>query len=283
VACNLIVYSHYSLSSWLFPYIGRNVSVTGLFDGVLLHGDRPVLLSKNLRFILSTVNSAGLLCFLAVLCSPEKTGPCSEADTRSRAQDTQTYILLAPFSIAYILLLLSRTPFQEMYDRYLYPLIFIALLMLLRIHQQRISPRLPVLSWLLVIGFGGYSLAATHDTFAIYRARLAAVNELRAAGISATAIDGGFEYNAWTQINTAGHMNERRIQVPANAYQEIPAHVAGECYPFLDVTTPAVSGQFALSFDPNACLGNTGFQAVTFHPWLGPHTSHIYIVDARRP
>jgi len=44
--------------------------------------------------------------------------------------------------------------------------------------------------------FALYSVAGTHDAFGHYRARLNAINELRAAGVPDTSIDAGLNTTA---------------------------------------------------------------------------------------
>ncbi|MGD0683459.1 MAG: glycosyltransferase family 39 protein, partial [Terracidiphilus sp.] len=79
-------------------------------------------------------------------------------------------ILLGPFSAAYIVILaLTGLRNANFFDRYLLPLLAILLLVLARYYQERVKENLPWACILLVVLFAGFSLAATHDEFALYR------------------------------------------------------------------------------------------------------------------
>jgi hypothetical protein len=276
----LFLQHHHRLTNWLFPYLGANVTLTGLMDGTLLHGSRPVLLTGNIRLLLTILDFAALIGFVTVLFETPQQDRPQLPDAKPEVSWAEINMLTMPFTVAYSILVLTRTPFQDMFDRYLYAYVFLALLVLMRLYQERVSARLPAASFVLALVFAGYSIAATHDTFAMYRAHLAAIDELRSAGVPATDIDGGFEYNAWTQIEKTGYVNESRIQVPAHLLIVPVTHLPDSCYPFMDTLTPAVEGRYALSYDPAACHGKTAFAPVSYHAWLGPHTVYVYIVDA---
>ena len=58
-------------------------------------------------------------------------------------------------------------------------------------------PTIRPVSLALTAVLAWYAVAGTHDYLAWNRARFAGLATLEAAGVPATAIDGGFEYNAW--------------------------------------------------------------------------------------
>jgi 4-amino-4-deoxy-L-arabinose transferase-like glycosyltransferase len=58
-----------------------------------------------------------------------------------------------------------------------------------------------VLAILLVLAYGFFSVAGTHDTLALNRARWKALDKLQASGILPVEIDGGFEFNGWYQTH----------------------------------------------------------------------------------
>ncbi len=117
--------------------------------------------------------------------------------------------------LAYFALLLPRGLRWVLLDRYLLLLLPIGLILLLRLYQDRVRQDLPLPSSALVLLFAIYTVAGTHDAFSRSRAEHAAIEELRSAGIPATSIDGGFEHNAMTQIETAGHILDFNVFLDA--------------------------------------------------------------------
>ena len=128
--------------------------------------------------------------------------------------------LLGPFSLSYIVMLLPRGIYALLYDRYLLGLMPLAIILLIKLYQRVAEDELPAISFLMLGAFGLFSIAGTHDWFALNRARIVAVEEVQATGVPKTAIQGAFEYDGWTQIEAAGFVNEKRIEVPAGAFHE---------------------------------------------------------------
>jgi hypothetical protein len=192
--------------------------------------------------------------------------------------------LIVPFTLAYLVLLLPRGISRSLYDRYLLLLLPIALILLIRLYQDRIRSNLPLASTVLVLLVAACAIAGTHDIFALYRARLAAADELRAAGIPDTSIDGGLEHNGMIQIERSGYMNDPRVHFPATArFTNQPSLFPEHCRPYRDLFTPAIVPGYSLSFDPAACGGPSRFAPVTYRNWVWPRTITIYIVNTVRP
>ena len=127
--------------------------------------------------------------------------------------------------------------------------------------------------------FALYSVAGTHDAFGHYRARLNAINELRAAGVPDTSIDAGFEHNGMTQIEAMGYVNDPRIRVLASFHMTLAATFPSNCQPQLTWLTPAIVPGDALSYEPAACGGLSRFAPVSFHDWIGNRSVNLYIVN----
>jgi Dolichyl-phosphate-mannose-protein mannosyltransferase len=279
----LVQYHRHKLNSWLAPFLGNEFTIHGLVDGSPLHSERPVLLSMGVRLLLTSLVVAGLLWFFALLLTSMRK-PSPDSDVSAQISWRDLGVLIAPFTLAYIALLAPRGAFVNvLYDRYLLSLVMLALLVVLRCYQEQIRPRLPAASLLLVAIFAAFAIAGTHDVFAMYRARLAAVNELRSGGVPATAIDAGFDYNGWTQIETFGYINDPRILVPAGAFRPVRDAPFGACTPLLFEQFPAISPRYTLAFDPAACMGQAGFAPVTYRTWLGPRFTTIYVVKVANP
>jgi len=241
-------------------------------------GTRPVILPFGLRLLLTVATIIGLFSLLSVFFGnqPRITSPTERASSISWRD---LGVILVPFSIAYIALIASKAA-TGFYDRYLLPMMMLSLLVLARYYQERVRPKLPIAAVVLIGVFGAFSVAATHDVFAMYRGYLAAIEEIRSSGLPATAIDGGWESNGWTQIEKAGYLNDSRIRIPRGAYVDLPVTVfpAGCGGLFLE-RYPAIKPLYGLSFDPQLCNGQAGFPPVMYHTWLAPHATSIYIVQ----
>jgi len=148
---------------------------------------------------------------------------------------------------------------QVLVDRYLLPLLLIILLVLARACQERVKASLPWARAFLTIIFCGFGIVATHDTFAVYRGWVTAIDEIRSVGVPATAILGSVEFMGWTQIEASGYVNDSRIQVPGGAYKPprprpLPEGCDAPSAGFLD-WTPAIKSIYAVFDDAETCGG----------------------------
>jgi len=278
LAGGFVLYHRHKLTTVLAPYIGPYVTPRGLIDGAPLKGIRPTVLMPDVRLVLTVLILLGLLGCLTFLISGERQRALPN-EARESVSWQRLLILILPVSAAYIGLLLPRGAFGEIFDRYLLPLLLFCAILLLRFFQDRVRPNLPLITCVFVLIFAAYGVAGTHDAFSMYRGRIAAVAELRQAGIPDTSIDGGFEHNGVTQIERFGHINDHRIKIPADAYiSEFPSFPE-HCAPFMGPETRAIIPGYALSFDPMSCGGPSRFSPVTYHNWLGEHSVNLYIVN----
>jgi hypothetical protein len=193
-------------------------------------------------------------------------------------------VLFGPYTLAYLVLLIPRATGNLFFDRYLLPIMLLVTIIVLRCYQERIRPLLPVATLIPIAIVALFSIAGTHDSFALIRARLAAINELRAAGVPRTAIDGGFEYNGWNQIEMGHFINDPEIHAHAGDHFSPPvSDTFGVCPPLLLDFFPVVSPRYAMAFAPEACLGQASFAPVIYRSWLAPHSTTIYIVKVGNP
>lgn len=259
------------------PLLGNVLVVQGIGTGYPMLGTRPVVLSPALRLILTLVTIFGVVALLVSLWVRDRKPFVPFAAGVPSWRDLA--ILLVPFSLCYIFPLLPRAAFTRIYDRYLLALLMAAIILLLRYYQDFWRPRLPLASLLLVLVFAAYGVAATHDLFAMCRARLAAVAELEARGVPVTAIDGGWEFDAWTEMEQTGHVNDERVLNPSGAYIPLPTPVRAEnCRLPIETEFAHVVPRFAVSFSPDSCLGRAPLPPVTYRTWLPPHDARVYIV-----
>src|SRR5258707_12791748 len=96
----------------------------------------------------------------------------------------------------------------------------LAIIVLIRLYQRVAEDDMPAICFLMLGAFGFFSIAGTHDWFALNRARIVAAEEIYATGVPKTAIQGAFEYDGRTQIEATGYINEERIEVTAGAFRK---------------------------------------------------------------
>jgi len=190
----------------------------------------------------------------------------------------QVATLLGPFMIVYVLVLIPRAATTGIHDRYTLGLIPGILLCVIHHYQERIQPRLPVASVVLVGIMAIYSIVVIHNTFSLYRARVALAAELRAAGVPDTSVDNGWEYNLGVELQHAPSINWPTIVKPAHAYVPTPPLVAGACSMFLYDETPHIRPLYSVSFDPNLCYGPAPFAPIQYSRWPYSTPGALYVV-----
>jgi drug/metabolite transporter superfamily protein YnfA len=270
----------HAFAALLAPYGGNYVSATGMVDGTPIQGTRPVILPLALRLSLTVAVIASLNCLGVYVWVNRKSIP--SARTEAQLSWNHLLLLLAPFSVAYVALLVPHGLAGALFDRYSLPLLFIGIVILLRLYQDRSGKALPPVSVILISLFAIYAVAGTHDAFRLFRAKAAAIAELRAAGIPDSEIDGGFEHNAMTQIQIAGHIDVDRIRRPLGIRDSpVPAFPNG-CEPFMELVTPVITPGYALSFNPVSCGGPSGFAAIPYYDWTEFQARNLYIVRTVR-
>jgi hypothetical protein len=288
IACGALVavilavihdYRHGNLLFGLAPFSMNYVTNRGLID-IPAIGTRPVVLGPAVQVILTfLVFAAAFACVACIYGAPARINGSMPSTKDRIASSRDICFLFAPFTIAYCGLLLPRGLGDYLlYDRYVLPLVVVALIAVLRIYQQKVAARLPLRSILCLFLVAAYSVAAMHDLYAMERARLAAIDKLRAAGLPRTSYYGGFEYDGWTQIDTWGFVRAGNLNMPPGI-QVPPSWIKGSypCGYMFGKMFSAIRPNYALSFDPQACQGPSRFAPVQYWTWLPPHTGFIYI------
>lgn len=269
------------------PTMGDWVTTSGGYGPYLPYGTSPMLLHRGTQICLTIAAFGGLIGSITSLIRSYEMAPVK--DSSLGASWKELGVLLAPFSIAYTLLLIYRavttvgsgTP--VILDRYSLGLLVVALILLVRYYQGRIQVRLPIASVLLVGIVAIYGVVVTHNMFALYRARDTIAGELRAAGVPDTSVDNGWEYNIGVELQHARYINNPVIVLPADAYVPTPPLPSGTCTVFWHDFTPHIQPQFGVSFDPNACYGPARFAPVHYSRWPGLTPGTLYVVDYIAP
>lgn len=274
-------WKHIELHPLLEPTLGHWINVHGIDITNSLHGSAPVYLQTWMRVLLTITALGGLIGLAVSLLVSRGTRPATGISPGVSWK--QLGVLLGPFSVAYILILVPRAASERLVDRYLIELLLVAVLCLVRYYQERILPRLP-LAFIFMIGCTAlYGIVCTHNLFSFYRARVALVAELGAAGVPDTSVDNGWEYNLAVELQHASYLNDSRIQIPANAYVVQPPPPASICGMALSDVSRHVHPIYGVSFDPKACYGPAPFAPVQYSRWPYLVSGSLYVVHFLPP
>jgi Dolichyl-phosphate-mannose-protein mannosyltransferase len=279
----LVVRSH-SSPLYDLPFAGNYVTSKGVVIRSIL-GSQPTVIPDVIRFFLTVFTFSAIASFLACVVSerdkwfrPDVESP-SRSSSYPHVSNASLVTLLAPFSIAYFFLIVTRI---SVWDRYFLPLLFVFTLGLIRVYTQVISDRLPWLCLAVGLAYAGYGMACTHDLYVFERARVDASEKVIAAGIPRTSLNAGFEYDAWTQLQQTGYVNEPAILNPHGAYHDLPLpNLPLSCLGVFASFTPAIQPLLHLSDTTDTCYGESRFAPVTYRTWLPPKQRMIYILSDR--
>jgi hypothetical protein len=277
-AAAIVLGARGSLDHRVMPWLGHVIGTLSIFSstGEML-GGRPVTLTLPIRVCLSLLVIAAAL----TLVEHSLTKP-RQREGSSAVSLQEALWILGPFTISYVAFLLPRALYSFLYDRYLIGSMPIAIIFLLLLHQRRVADRLPAITIATLGLFALYATAGTHDWFALNRARAAAVAQIHALGVPTTSIQGGFDYDGWTQIEAAGYINDPRIRNPPDAYQpnREPLTLQSRCRLDFARYTPAIQPTYFVVFSVMPCLQLSGYRSVTYRTWLPPFRRTIFIQEA---
>jgi hypothetical protein len=251
----------HNAGAWFAPYL------SGELQFIYLAGSGPFL------------TIAVLFCVLALITAivTRKEGRSAAQGDGSSLSTRQLAELLVPFTIASVGLISPRAGFENIWDRYLLPLLFVAIIFFLRFYQSRFQPRLPVAALVLTICVGAYATASLHDRLAVYRARGAAVDEVVAAGIPVTLVSGGWDYDGWTELQHSDSIVDPRMRVPPGVQLPKATHYGlKDCSWFYCTMFPHVVPDYTISFRADTAIGDR-FAPVPLRPWIGPPGA-VYVV-----
>lgn len=248
----------------------------------LMLGIGPASIGPWTRLVLSLSVMISIILFIDDLVRAKKV-----AAPAAEAQETTSwntlFILFGPYCLAYCTLLLPRTFLQLVFDRYFLGLMPVAIVFLLKLYKERIADKLPVLSYAVLAGLALFSIAGTHDWFAVNRARVRAVQMVTATGVPVTSIEGGMEQDGWTQIVQVGYLNDQRIRVPANVYRNVSKGntLPERCTLWFDDEASAIHPEYFVVLSKLSCFTDSQFGEVGYSAWMPPFHRSIYIQRRR--
>jgi hypothetical protein len=273
--------SSYTLGVLLAPpdVVGDYVTSVGILDLPAI-GSRPVVLYPAARALLSIVTCLSAAAFFIALLRDRRTVPITPEETiseRSKLSWRKVLLLLGPFTVSYCAFLGLRVFSGLIFDRYLLPLFVVFALLITRFYQERVSPRFPGISFIVLFLFAAYGVAGTHDMFAAERARLAAIQQLTKAGLPRSTFYGGFGYDGWTQIDQQGYIDVDDIRTPSGIHHVSPSQQSFKpCGYWVAHFFPAIRPVYAISYDNTTCDPQNRFPPVAYHLWLPPFTGAMY-------
>jgi hypothetical protein len=277
-AASIVLGFRGSLEHRVMPWLGHIIGTLSIFSstGEML-GSRPVTLTLPTRVVLSLLVIGAALTLVEQLLARarRREGPGSVSLHEAKW-------VLGPFVAGYTTFLLPRAMYSFVYDRYLLGLMPFAIIVLLLLYQRWVAGRLPNETIVVLCLFGLYTTAGTHDWFALNRARVAAVAQIHASGVPTTSIQGGFDYDGWTQIEAAGYINDARIVNPPNVYKPSMEHLKlpSQCQLGFAPYTPAIHPKYFVVFSVMPCLQASKYEPLTYSTWLPPFHRTIFIQEA---
>ena len=268
VALVLAVVFFFALRHNANPFVGNIVTPSGIMgdDHLEALGVKPVILPKALQAVTEGLLYLTFACALLVALpkiKPLFSGFLSRLKS-TPWEDRPAAAILVPFAAAYILTLAFLA--EDVFDRYILPLLAVAFIALLRSCQARLSPKILAAGYASLLVFAFYSVASTHDYLASERARAAAAAQIQAfTGLPRTAISAGLEYDAWTELMISGHVNN------PNAFQNptLPFRPESRIYWFLSYV-PHVQPTYFVVYSEQTSLAATAFPPFTYTAWLPP-------------
>lgn len=191
-------------------------------------------------------------------------------------------LLLLPFLVSYILLLCPRATFTVIFDRYALEIVAVLLIYALRLHQERVSRKIPAIATATLVLVALLGVAGTHDLFAMARAEVRLTNKLQQAGVPRTEIRGGFDFDTVTEVQTAGYLNDPHLVNPPGSFHPHLQDESGPCGDPFMLYLPAMHIKYVVTSGPRPCTVPTSFPPESYRTWFPPFHRELFVA-ARRP
>jgi hypothetical protein len=278
----LLIGGSSGLCYWLsdpLPWQGNTITNYGIImSGTVSLGEKPVILSKGLMVLLSSIGLTAAIYALVGFVSRLR-GLRSDSGLRRFA------LLTLPFLLIYTLVLLGRSPGFGLYDRYLVPHLFIVSILALGLYATQ-TRKISGVSWTVGGVFALYAIATTHDYFAEARAKLRATQEVLSAGYKRTAVISGFEFDSWTQTLQSGHVNNSLIKMPPNAYAQVDdCNGPDEVQAWWRSLDPSLEARYVVTLSPIAGMQPSDFPNIEYRRWLpfGVYRAYVETIEKNAP
>ncbi|HEY2002767.1 MAG TPA: hypothetical protein VGG80_10625 [Acidobacteriaceae bacterium] len=253
-------------------WLPDNITYAGVKQQNEIAGHAPVFLHLPYRLLLTLSVVVSVVCSGFLLKIGSHSPEADQGRVKSRALSRHdTHFLLLMFAGGYAAVLIPRAFIGMIFDRYMLPLVMVLVILVLRRVQERAGKPSYMLGWATLCFFTCFAVAATHDLYAFDRARVTALDEVTNSGVPRTSLEGGFEYDGWTQILTTGFIPDPGLMT------EAPGFRRDNCRNFFYVVAPSVKPRYLISFDASGCYPPSVFASVPYQAWLPPHRRFLYV------
>jgi hypothetical protein len=241
------------------PWTGNIVTTIGLlFPNEVIVGDRPVILTEPVRYVIGTLVWIVMLFAAITLIRLRSTW-------NSNGRLEIFWWLVLPYSLAYLTIVVVRSLDTFFTDRYLLPLVAVGAIGIVAVAERLPGERFAAFSWAAVLVMGAYAVSTTHDAFRLWEARANATDQLTRSGIERECIMGGYEYDLWTERQHSDH-----FVLPEN----LPARDTPVDYYFFR-SLPHVKPKYYLVTSPQRKL--SGVLDIPYSTWFAPRERHLLV------
>jgi Dolichyl-phosphate-mannose-protein mannosyltransferase len=262
------IFIHPSLAS--IPWIANTLDWEGINGSMPLPG-RPIVLTRPIRAVFALAVYATICILAGEFWDFRRLVRRVGRSLLDSSGTDFAMVAMSLVNVAYFALLVVRSTDFDIFDRYLLPILPWAAALLLvwsekdNPHAARMVRMAMRFAWVLLAILALYGMASTQDIWALAKARVIATRKLEAAGIRRTAIDAGFEYNAWTELMTSGHINSPFVLNPPGSYNRNESQ------------TPSVVPAYRLEYDLTPETAPSEFGSVPYFSLLPPFHKRVRI------
>jgi hypothetical protein len=189
-------------------------------------------------------------------------------------------VLCVPFLGAYAAVLSLRASWSPLFDRYLLPIVAVALLFLLRYTQEHLTQRVSPIAWAILVAFCYWGVAGTHDWIAATKAHVRGLTELMQAGVPRTEVQASFELDADYEIATHGSVTN----VDALLFYSPPIP-PDKFLPGCSLYHPYTSDIEARFYVKGERIGleqPTSFPDMEYRAWMPPFRRRLLIAECKQ-
>src|ERR1700675_1378212 len=259
---------HPSLAS--IPWVSSTLDWEGINGSAPMEG-RPIVLIRPIRALVALAVYFTVCILAGEIWNLRRWARGVVNDLLDPPRGAFLLAAMSLVSVGYLALLIIRAANFDIFDRHLLPVVpwaaTVALLWFAKDNpgaEEVLRKAMPI-AWALLAVLAFYGIAATQDLWALAKARVEATRRLEAAGVPRTAIDAGFEYNAWTELMISGHINNHRVINPPGGYR-----------PGLS-QTPSVVPLYRLEYAPTPEPAASKFGSVPYSSLLPPFHKQVSI------
>lgn len=191
----------------------------------------------------------------------------------------QLAVLLAPFSLAISLLVLSRSGF---WLRYWLDVVAAITIWLVKVWSTLPKSRAngAVIGAAVLATYCSFSVIRTHDLYQQHAAILSLTQWYTAQGMPRDELEASYPFDGWYEIKRSGHVYDRRISRPAEASVEkaVPAKIA-PCHNFFLPNTPSIRPLYGIGETVAPCFEAPVLHSVSYTAWMAPHRRTLFLAS----